>query len=89
MGPRAGIVGVGWSGFAPTTEGTSYKELMFEAARVAYADAGLDPRRQIVGVPHRPVAGDIRHVVHRHPVRQDVHRRDNAAAMRFGDGISP
>jgi acetyl-CoA C-acetyltransferase len=47
MEPRAGIVGVGWSGFAPTTEGFSYKELMFEAARAAYADAGLDPRTQI------------------------------------------
>ena len=47
MEPRAGIVGVGWSGFAPTTQGISYKELMFEAARVAYADAGLDPRRDI------------------------------------------
>lgn len=40
-------MGVGWSGFSPTTEGTSYKELMFEAARMAYADAALDPRRDI------------------------------------------
>jgi acetyl-CoA C-acetyltransferase len=47
MEPRAGIVGVGWSGFSPTTEGISYKEMMFEAARTAYADAGLDPRTQI------------------------------------------
>jgi acetyl-CoA C-acetyltransferase len=47
MEPRAGIIGIGWSGFAPTTEGVSYKELMFGAARSAYADAGVDPRTQI------------------------------------------
>jgi acetyl-CoA C-acetyltransferase len=47
MEPRVGVVGVGYSGFSPTTPGVSYKELMFEAARVAYADAGLEPRRQI------------------------------------------
>lgn len=47
MEPRVGVVGVGWSGFSPTTPGVSYKELMFEAARTAYADAALEPRRQI------------------------------------------
>ncbi|MGH2679572.1 MAG: thiolase C-terminal domain-containing protein [Actinomycetota bacterium] len=47
MGLRVGVAGVGWSGFAPTTQGTSYKELMFEAARRAYADARLDPRSDI------------------------------------------
>ncbi len=47
MGSRVGIVGVGWSGFAPTTPSISYKELMFEAARRAYADARVDPRTQI------------------------------------------
>jgi acetyl-CoA C-acetyltransferase len=47
MEPRVGVVGAGWSGFAPTTEGVSYKELMFEAARVAYADAGVNPRTDI------------------------------------------
>ena len=47
MGLRVGVAGVGWSGFSPTTEGTSYKELMFEAARRSYADAGVDPRSEI------------------------------------------
>ena len=47
MEPRVGVIGVGWSGFSPTTPGVSYKELMFEAARAAYADAGVEPRRQI------------------------------------------
>jgi acetyl-CoA C-acetyltransferase len=47
MSPRIGVVGVGWSGFTPTTGGRSYKELMFEAAAAAYLDAGVDPRTQI------------------------------------------
>src|ERR671935_2236841 len=47
MGLRVGVVGVGWSGFAPTAEGVSYKELMFEAARKAYEDADLDPRSDV------------------------------------------
>ena len=47
MGLRVGVAGVGWSGFSPTTAGISYKELMFEAARQAYADADLDPRSEI------------------------------------------
>jgi acetyl-CoA C-acetyltransferase len=45
--PRVGVVGIGWSGFSPTTEGVSYKELMFEAARRAYQDAGVDPRTEV------------------------------------------
>ncbi len=47
MEPRVGVVGVGWSGFSPTTEGVSYKELMFQAAQRAYGDAGVDPRREV------------------------------------------
>ena len=31
----------------PHHPGVSYKELMFEAARAAYADAGIDPRTEI------------------------------------------
>jgi acetyl-CoA C-acetyltransferase len=45
--PRVTVAGVGWAGFVPATDGVSYKELMFEAASKAYADAGLDPRTQI------------------------------------------
>ena len=47
MSPRIGIVGVGWSGFRPTTAGRNYKELMFEAATAAYVDARVDPRTDV------------------------------------------
>jgi acetyl-CoA C-acetyltransferase len=45
--PRVGIAGVGWSGFTPTTGNVSYKELMFEAARAAYLEAGVNPRTDV------------------------------------------
>jgi acetyl-CoA C-acetyltransferase len=45
--PDVHVVGAGWSGFTPTTPEASYKELMFEAASAAYADAGIDPRRDV------------------------------------------
>jgi len=45
--PRVAIVGIGHAGFAPITAGVSYKELMFEAAQRAYADAGVDPRADV------------------------------------------
>ncbi len=47
MNERVAIVGVGWVGFRPTTPEISYKELMYEAAVRAYADAGVDPRRDV------------------------------------------
>lgn len=47
MEPKVAVVGVGHAGFAPVTAGISYKELMFEAAQRAYADAGVDPRTEV------------------------------------------
>ncbi len=47
MNERVAIVGVGWSGFRPRTPDLSYKEMMYEAAVRAYADAGVDPRRDV------------------------------------------
>lgn len=47
MNERVAVVGVGWSGFRKVTPEYSYKELMYEAAVRAYADAGLNPRIDI------------------------------------------
>jgi acetyl-CoA C-acetyltransferase len=47
MDQRVAIVGVGWAGYRPVTPEVSYKELTYEAAVRAYADAGVDPRRDI------------------------------------------
>lgn len=47
MNERVAIVGAGWSGFRPRTPEVSYKEMMYEAAVRAYADAGVDPRRDV------------------------------------------
>jgi len=47
MPARVAIVGVGHTAFRATSPGLSYKELMFEAATRAYADAGLDARSEI------------------------------------------
>lgn len=44
---QVAIVGVGASKFNTVTSGLSYKEMMFDAAVKAYADAGLDPRTDI------------------------------------------
>lgn len=47
MNDRVAIVGVGWRGFNSSTPDLSYKELMYQAAIMAYQDAGVDPRRDI------------------------------------------
>jgi acetyl-CoA C-acetyltransferase len=44
---KAAIVGLGITQLRPSTPEVSYKELIFEAAQKAYADAGLDPRRDV------------------------------------------
>src|SRR3990172_2256627 len=47
MTTRVAIVGVGQTAFRATSPGLSYKELMFEAATRAYADAACAPRTDI------------------------------------------
>jgi acetyl-CoA C-acetyltransferase len=45
--PSVGIVGVGAAGFRPALPDISTRELMFEAATLAYRDAGIDPRKDV------------------------------------------
>lgn len=45
--PAVGIVGVGAAGFKPALPRISTRELMFEAAALAYRDAGIDPRKEV------------------------------------------
>ncbi len=45
--PSVGIVGVGAAGFKPALPEISTRELMFEAAALAYRDAGIDPRKEV------------------------------------------
>jgi acetyl-CoA C-acetyltransferase len=45
--PHVAVVGVGHTGCVPISSGVSYKELMYDAARLAYADAGIDPRTDV------------------------------------------
>jgi acetyl-CoA C-acetyltransferase len=40
-------VGIGASTFDSITSGASYKELMYQAAKRAYSDAGVDPRSDV------------------------------------------
>ena len=43
MSQRVAIVGVGFTAFRPTSPEASFRELIFEAAVRAYADAGIEP----------------------------------------------
>jgi acetyl-CoA C-acetyltransferase len=43
MVKRVAIVGIGTTGFRPITPDVSFRELIFEAARKAYSDAGIEP----------------------------------------------
>lgn len=47
MHERVAIVGVGCTGYRPTTPEQSYKEMVYEAAMRAYNDAGVDPRKDV------------------------------------------
>src|SRR5213593_3888870 len=44
---RVGIIGIGMTAFRPSTPEYNWKELMFEAASRAYADAAIDPRTDV------------------------------------------
>ncbi len=44
---RVALVSMGWSGFRPSVEELSFREMMFEAAMRAYEQAGIDPRRDV------------------------------------------
>jgi acetyl-CoA C-acetyltransferase len=44
---KVAIIGVGYSGYAPLTPHMSFKEMMFEAAKRAYTDAGINPRTDV------------------------------------------
>ena len=44
---RVGIIGIGMTAFRPSTPEYNWKELMFEAASRAYADAEINPREDV------------------------------------------
>src|SRR5881628_2799016 len=44
---RVGIIGIGMTAFRPSTPEYNWKELMFEAASRAYADADINPREDV------------------------------------------
>jgi acetyl-CoA C-acetyltransferase len=46
-GKNVAIVGIGASKFDSVTPGQSYKELMYDAAKRAYSDAGIDVRSDV------------------------------------------
>src|SRR2546430_5960889 len=44
---RVGIIGIGMTAFRPSTPEYNWKEVMFEAASRAYADAAINPREDV------------------------------------------
>lgn len=44
---KIGIIGIGLTEIRSTTPGSSFKELMFDAATAAYSDAGINPREDV------------------------------------------
>lgn len=44
---KIGIIGIGLTEIRSTTPGSSFKELMFDAATAAYNDAGINPRKDV------------------------------------------
>ncbi|MBI2846946.1 MAG: acetyl-CoA acetyltransferase, partial [Chloroflexi bacterium] len=47
MSRKVAVVGMGQTVFRSVSPELSYKELMYEAATKAYADAGVDPRSDV------------------------------------------
>ncbi|MBI3115975.1 MAG: thiolase domain-containing protein [Thaumarchaeota archaeon] len=47
MAGRVAIIGTGYEGLRPVVSDLSTREMMFEAASKAYADAGVDPREDV------------------------------------------
>jgi acetyl-CoA C-acetyltransferase len=44
---KVALVSMGYSGFSTVTPQLSFKEMMFEAANMAYAQAGIEPRSEV------------------------------------------
>jgi acetyl-CoA C-acetyltransferase len=47
MTRKVAVIGIGSAGFKATTHELSWKELMYHAAKKAYHDAGVDPRKDV------------------------------------------
>ena len=47
MPRRVGIIGIGWYGFRPSTPEVHFQGMMFESSHRAYADAKVDPRKDV------------------------------------------
>jgi len=47
MFSRVAIVGIGYTPFRPITPDVSFREMIYEAARKAYEDAGVQPQKDI------------------------------------------